>query len=343
MRISDPGKLALINALGITLLFLALMMLLSFWYPLAGRFILISTLVLFTISYLLIRITAKRFLDEKIKIIYKIIRRQKAPRGKKKQESVLLERVEKEAERWTEENQREIEELKQMAQYRREFLGNVSHELKTPIFNIQGYILTLLEGGLEDKAINREYLLRTERSINRMIALVEDLESISKLETGETHLQYTSFDMLVLTHEVLELLESKASRKELRIEMIAPGGKPVMVLADRDKIQQVLVNLIDNSIKYCNRGGHVKVSFFEMEDQLLVEVADNGIGVEEPNIPRLFERFYRTDKARSREEGGSGLGLAIVKHIVEAHGQQVHVRSSVGIGTTIGFSLQKNG
>jgi two-component system, OmpR family, phosphate regulon sensor histidine kinase PhoR len=231
--------------------------------------------------------------------------------------------------------------LKKMETFRRDFLGNVSHELKTPIFNIQGYVLTLLDGGLEDKTINREYLLRTEKSIDRMITIVEDLETISKLESGAEKLKIIKFDLLQMTKDVMEFLEMKAKQKNIQISFAANYEKPVFVAADRQQINQVMINLIDNSLKYGNENGKTKISFFDMDENILVEITDDGIGIEKQDVPRIFERFYRTDKSRSREQGGSGLGLAIVKHIIEAHKQTINVRSAIGAGSTFAFTLKK--
>ncbi len=231
-----------------------------------------------------------------------------------------------------------IEELKKMEAYRREFLGNVSHELKTPLFNIQGYVLTLLEGGLEDPVINREYLEKTSKNIDRMIAIIEDLEVISRFESGELQLNLTRFDIGSLTAEVIELLEPKAKRKNI---MLSVEGKTALVHADKDRIRQVLTNLIDNSIKYGNENGTTKIGFVPSDDRIMVQIIDNGIGMHRRDIPRVFERFYRVDKSRSREQGGSGLGLAIVKHIIEAHRQTISVQSKPGSGSTFLFSLRK--
>ena len=243
---------------------------------------------------------------------------------------------------WGNSKSKEVEELKEMAQYRREFLGNVSHELKSPIFNIQGYVLTLLDGGLEDPSINKEYLLRTEKSINRMIAIVEDLESISQLESSELQLNLQKTDILSLAREVIDGLEIKSKKRNSTIVFGGNYEKPIFVMADKERIRQVFVNLIDNSVKYGDlEKGKTVVSFFDMDDHLLVEVSDNGNGMEQQDMKRIFERFYRTDKGRSREQGGSGLGLAIVKHIIQAHEQTINVRSTPGLGTTFAFTLKK--
>ncbi len=243
---------------------------------------------------------------------------------------------------WGKEKEEEIEELKKGADYRREFIGNLSHELKTPIFNIQGYISTLLDGGLEDENINRKFLQKTEKSINRMIALIEDLEYISKLEAGKLRLNPEKFDLNQLTKEVVDFLEMKASENNTKLIINIPQNKTINIKADKKRIRQVLINLIDNAIKYTDKeDSEVRVSFYDFHDNYLVEVSDNGVGIQEKNLLRVFERFFRTDMGRSRDKGGSGLGLAIVKHIIEAHKQTISVRSNEGEGTTFSFTLAK--
>ncbi|MFA4851148.1 MAG: ATP-binding protein [Bacteroidales bacterium] len=315
--------------------------------------LLISGILLFAFSYFVFRFALEKFIYEKIKPIYKTIFNLKVPKGKENKQSGrddMISSVNRQVIRWAEDKKEEIDQLKKLEIYRREFLGNVSHELKTPIFNIQGYVLTLLDGGLDDPHINREYLLRTEKSINRMINIVEDLENISKFEVGELKLEFTRFDLFALVKEVFEFLEITAGKKNIKFHLGEnparlrhSGGdeKPVFVNADKERIRQVLINLLDNSIKYGNDDGYTKVSFFDMDENILVEVTDNGLGVLQQDIPRLFERFYRTDKGRSREQNGTGLGLSIVKHIIEAHRQTINVRSSVGVGTTFAFTVKK--
>jgi two-component system phosphate regulon sensor histidine kinase PhoR len=242
---------------------------------------------------------------------------------------------------WAKNKTKEIKKLRRLERYRKEFLGNVSHELKTPIFNIQGYVLTLLDGALDDPGINREYLEHAEKSINRMISIIEDLESIARLETGELSLELGDFDIVQLVKDVFELQEMIANRYEVMLTFDRKYEKPVHVHADRDRIMEVLNNLIANSIFYGNQGGRTIVSFSEMGDTILIDVTDNGIGIYEEEIPRIFERFYRTDKSRSRDRGGTGLGLAIVKHIIEAHNQTITVRSTPGVGSSFSFTLNK--
>jgi two-component system phosphate regulon sensor histidine kinase PhoR len=243
---------------------------------------------------------------------------------------------------WGKEQQEEIESLKKGASYRREFIGNLSHELKTPIFNIQGYISTLLDGGLEDENINRRFLIKSEKSINRMIALVDDLENISKLESAELKLKPEKFDINQLSKEVIDFLELKASKTNTQISINVPSSSHINVVADKKRIRQVLINLVDNAIKYTDKErSKVSISFYDFYDNYLVEVNDNGMGIQEENLLRVFERFYRTDSGRSRDTGGSGLGLAIVKHIIEAHHKTISVRSNKREGTTFSFTLSK--
>ena len=235
----------------------------------------------------------------------------------------------------------EIDRLKVMEKYRKEYLGNVSHELKTPIFNIQGYVLTLLDGGLEDAEINRKYLERAEKSINRLISIVEDLETISRHETGELKLEKEYFNIVQLVEEVFEAQEVRAKNRNIELTLGKKYKKPIIVSADKMRIFQVLTNLVTNSIYYGENGGKTHVFFSEEKGKILVEVNDNGIGIAPNDIPRIFERFYRVDKSRSREQGGTGLGLAIVKHIIEAHGETIQVKSKLKKGSSFIFSLPK--
>ncbi|MFZ4413353.1 MAG: sensor histidine kinase [Bacteroidales bacterium] len=344
---SNPRNIALNNATLITLFFMVTYTILSLLFAEFQIFVfLFLSLSLFGFSFVIIRYSVEKFIYEKIRIIYKTIHNLKLPKKNYKEHqngsSDLLMNVNQEVMDWVENKSKEIDDLKKLEIYRREYIGNVSHELKTPVFNIQGYVLTLLDGGLDDPSINKEYLLRTEKSINRMISIIQDLEEISKLESGELKLEFSKFDLIALVKEVVEFLEIKAKTKNVKL-MISPNKeKQIIVLADKKRIRQVLTNLIENSVTYSVRKNAVsEISFFDIDEYILVEVTDNGIGVSETDIPRLFERFYRTDKGRSRSEGGTGLGLSIVKHIIEAHQQTINVRSGVGVGTTFGFTLQK--
>ncbi len=347
MNTNKTGNIAFIISLIITGLFIILFILFNLFFINSFRlyFILLMVVALFSASFFIIKFFLEKFIYEKIKPIYKTIFNLKNQKNKDQNQDEfnkdIISSVNQQVINWAKDKKDEIEELKKMETYRREFLGNVSHELKTPIFNIQGYILTLLDGGLEDPNINREYLLRTEKSIDRMIHIVQDLETISKFESGELIIQKQTFDIVSLVKEVFEFLEINAQKKNIQLIFNQVYEKPIMVKADKEKIRQVLINLIDNSIKYGNSDGKTKISFFDMDENMLIEITDSGIGVAQQDIPRLFERFYRTDKGRSREQGGTGLGLAIVKHIIEAHRQTINVRSKIGVGTTFAFTLKK--
>jgi len=347
MNNSRTGNLSAIISLIITGFYLLVFVLFDLIYfnHFHVLFFVLSTLLLFLFSYMVVKYVLEKFIYDKIKPIYKTIFNLKASGDDKKKQqekdSDIISSVNQQVAEWAEGKKEEIEELKKLEAYRREFLGNVSHELKTPIFNIQGYVLTLLDGGLDDPGINREYLLRTEKSINRMINIVEDLEAISKLESGELKLSLSRFDMVMLVKEVFEFLEMLAKKANIKLIFDKNYEKAIMVNADKEKIRQVLINLVDNSMKYGKEGGFTKVSFFDMDENILIEVTDNGIGVAQHDIPRLFERFFRTDKGRSRQQGGTGLGLSIVKHIIEAHRQTINVRSTIGVGTTFAFTLKK--
>ena len=251
-----------------------------------------------------------------------------------------VENISEELTAWADTNDKEIARLKETESFRKQYLGNVAHELKTPIFNIQGYISTLLDGGLEDDLINRKYLERAEKSIDRLIDIVNDLDTISKLESNMTRLKMESFDIAAMTREIAEQAEIEADKKGIKIQVRGADSlpSPFWVCADKHFVGQVLVNLIINSIRY---GKVTRIKFRDMLDKILVEVEDNGVGIAKEDVPRIFERFYRTDKGRSREQGGTGLGLAIVKHIIEAHGERINVRSELGVGTTFSFTLKK--
>ncbi len=300
----------------------------------------------FFISYFLIIYSIKQFIYEKVKLIYKSIHKFKLASKKDTRKINLNQRVfkdvEQEVEEWADSQQKEIESLKLLEEYRRDFLGNISHELKTPIFSIQGYIHTLLDGGLHDEGINENYLRKAANNVSRLLTIVEDLESISRLESGKLTLDIQKFDIRELVREVFEDLEIQAKKRKIGLFIKEGTDRSFFVEADRERIRQVLVNLVSNSIKYGKESGHTKVGFYDMENYILIEVTDNGIGISADHIRHLFDRFYRVDKSRSRTQGGSGLGLSIVKHIIEAHNQTINARSSVGVGSTFGFTLKKS-
>jgi two-component system phosphate regulon sensor histidine kinase PhoR len=284
------------------------------------------------------------FIYAKIKPIYKTIHNFKPGiREIAENRDDIFGQVNREVAEWMKGKTMEIQQLRQLEKYRKEFLGNVSHELKTPIFNIQGYILTLLEGGIDDPGINMLYLNRTEKSIDRMISIIEDLEAISKLESGELELDISRFNIYQLVEEVFDLQEVRAEKKDIKLTFGRNADRNIQVMADKPRLFQVVSNLVVNSINYGKEGGRTTVSFYDMDNLVLVEIRDNGIGIAKGDLPRIFERFYRADKSRSREQGGTGLGLAIVKHIIEAHGQTINVNSTPRKGTSFTFTLAKAG
>lgn len=298
--------------------------------------------IAFFIVFGMISFLLNNFIIEKIEPIYKTIHNipDKVMYGNFSGKDLISE-VKDEVINWAKNKTQEINQLKQMEKYRKEFLGNVSHELKTPIFNIQGYVLTLLDGGLDDPSINRMYLERTEKSINRMITIVEDLEVISRLESGELTLMKEQFDIVRLAAEVLENQEMRAQKKKIKLSVNGEPDRKILVYADKKRIFEALNNLVINSVIYGKASGTTTITFSEMGDNILIDVTDNGIGIPGKEISRIFERFYRVDRSRSRRHGGTGLGLAIVKHIIEAHNQTINVRSLDKKGSSFVFTLKK--
>jgi two-component system phosphate regulon sensor histidine kinase PhoR len=300
----------------------------------------------FLFSYLIFSYVLRIFIYRKIKLIYKTISSSKNSKEKALEKVIpnedIIANVSTEVLEWQQNRTDEIAELKRMENFRKEFLGNVSHELKTPLFNIQGYIHTLIEGALFDPEVNVNYLQRAAKSVERLVLIVEDLEAISKLEGGELHLDIRTFDIRELFKDVFESVELRSREMNMHLMFKEGSDKAVYVIADKERIRQVLNNLVVNSIKYGRKGGSTMVGFYDMDENILVEVTDNGIGIDSVHLPRVFERFYRVDKSRSREQGGTGLGLSIVKHIIEAHSQSINVRSTFGIGTTFTFTLKKS-
>ncbi len=299
----------------------------------------------FLVSFFVLRYFVFSFVYDRIKLIYKTINKRKTSKYshsiKFDYNSDLVNQVQDDVNRWVEERELEIERMIEMNKYRKEFVGNVSHELKSPIFNVQGYTLSLLEGGLEDETINKRYLKKIEKNINRMINIVNDLDSISKLESGQLELRLESLELVEICEDVLDSLEDVYNAKNISVEIIKHFEKKIFIKADKEYLNQIIINLLINAIHYNDEKGNIKIELFEMDTNVLIEVTDDGIGISEEDLPRVFERFYRADKSRSLNSGGSGLGLAIVKHIIEAHGQTVNVRSTLGVGTTVAFTMAK--
>jgi len=339
MQWTTPKKIAIVLTLMLSVTTVVLIYLLSFSPGFdieSWQLILIFLSTVISFYFISVKFLTK-YIQERVKLIYKSITRE---RGVSDDVETDFSKIDEDVNRMVSERHQEIQELKNMESFRREFLGNVSHELKTPIFNIQGYIHTLIDGAINDKNVNIQYLQRSAKSVDRMINIVEDLEMISKIESNRLDLEYTDWNIAEHIQELFEILEMKAKKRSISLSLDNQSNVSY-VDADRDKISQVLINLIENSIKYGNEGGHTKVRIFEMGENLLIEIADDGDGIPSEHLPRLFERFYRVDKSRSRNAGGTGLGLSIVKHIIEAHRQTINVRSTQNIGTTFSFTLKK--
>ncbi len=338
----SPQQLSALTALGVSIpIALGIYFIKPVWW-----IAMLSFLLIFMGSYGLILYTLQTFIYRKIKLIYKFIYQTKASKREEFYYKNILpqksiDEVREDVESWAEQRKEEIEMLQQNEAYRKEFLQNLSHELKTPIFAIQGYVDTLLNGALDNTDVNKKFLQSTSRNVDRLVNLVDDLDEITKLEMGEQLLFKDSFVVQELLKEVYESLSIMADEKEIRCLIKKGCELPLSVFADKEKIRQVLINLVDNSIKYGKQNGTIESSFYKVDGAtVLVEISDDGAGISEEHLHRIFERFYRTDLARSRKIGGSGLGLSICKHIIEAHGQTIHVRSKIDVGSTFGFTLQ---
>ena len=297
-------------------------------------------IILEEISYFVIYSAVEKFIDHRIKVLYKTISKIKGGDEQSiNMDEDVVESANQDVKEWAEDQIKEITLLRETDSFRKDFIGNLAHELKTPLFNIQGFILTLLEVGLDDPEINRKFLSKAEKNIDRMTGLLEDLDSISKIESGVMTIDPESVNIVELSNDIVDNLERKA--KDANVNLKVRDTEDFTVLCDPQKIEQVLSNLLVNSINYGKNGGKTWVRFYDMGEDILVEVADDGIGIKEEDLLRIYERFYRVDKSRSRHAGGSGLGLAIVKHIIEAHGGNLHVRSTFDEGTTFSFTLKK--
>ncbi|MGL2962347.1 sensor histidine kinase [Flavobacterium sp. RSB2_4_14] len=296
-----------------------------------------------TFSFFVIQYRVERFIYRRVKKIYDDVSLLESTSFRNQPITTDMATLTKQVKKFATDKKLEIETLKVREEYRREFLGNVSHELKTPLFTVQGYLATLLDGAMNDKNIRKKYLERAEKGVERLVYIVEDLDMISKLEMGDVNLEMSLFNIVELVQNVFDLLEMKADKKNIILMFDRKYSKPIKVFADKEKIQQVLINLVMNSIKYGKENGTTEVSIEDLvNDKLIVRIKDNGEGIEKHNIPRLFERFFRVDKSGARSEGGSGLGLSIVKHIIEAHGEKIYVESEFGKGSEFSFTLEKD-
>lgn len=320
--------------------FLAVM--LHYFLTLNWNFIVIFSIALFIFSFFVLQYRVERFIYRRVKKIYDDVSLLESSSFRNKSITTDMATLTREVEKFARDKKIEIETLKIREEYRREFLGNVSHELKTPLFTVQGYILTLLDGAMNDKVLRKKYLQRAEKGVERLIYIVQDLDMITKLEVGDLNLNFTRFNIVEVIQNVFDLLEMKADAKGIMLMFDMKYIKPIMVYGDQEKVQQVVTNLVVNSIKYGKENGTTEVSIEDLvNNKIIVRIKDNGEGIEQKNIPRLFERFFRVDKSGARTEGGSGLGLAIVKHIIEAHDEKMYVESEFGKGSEFSFTLEK--
>jgi two-component system phosphate regulon sensor histidine kinase PhoR len=295
------------------------------------------------ISFLVVQLRIEKFIYRNIERIYNDVSLLESTSLAPKTITTDMRSLTDEIEKFAKDKKIEIDTLKIREEYRKDFLGNVSHELKTPLFTVQGYILTLLDGAMEDKSLRKKYLQRANKGVERLIYIVKDLDLITKLEVGDLNLEIEDFDILELVRNVFELLEMKAAKKNITLTFDMDYTKPIHVKGDKEKIQQVLTNLVVNSIKYGQQNGTTELSVENLiKNKVIIRVTDNGEGISKQHLARIFERFYRVDKSGSRAEGGSGLGLAIVKHIIEAHNEKIYVESVLDIGSEFSFTLEKS-
>ena len=300
-------------------------------------------LITYFVSFFIIQYRVEHFIYKRIKKIYDNVSLLESTSLSPNRVTTDMATLTREVEKFTKDKKLEIDSLKVRETYRKEFMGNVSHELKTPLFTVQGYILTLLDGAMKDKTVRKKYLQRASKGVERLIYIVRDLDMITKLETGDLHLEKEDFNIVEIIQGSFDLLEMKAAKKNITLTFDIDYDKPIWVYGDRDRIQQILTNLIVNSIKYGKEDGTTEISIENLiKNKVIVRVTDNGEGIEEENLPRVFERFYRVDKSGSRKEGGSGLGLSIVKHIIEAHDEKIYVESVFGVGSEFSFTLEKS-
>jgi len=336
-------KFAIKSSIYISLFVAALLFLFNYFLIHTNYFyLLIIVLFVLLFSFLVLQFRVEKFIYRRVKKIYDDVSLLENSSFKNQPITTDFKTLSQEVQKFARDKKLEIETLKIREEYRREFLGNVSHELKTPLFTVQGYLSTLLDGAMHDKNIQEKYLQRAEKGVERLIYIVKDLDLITKLEIGEIHLEKTEFDIVNLIQNVFELLEMKAAKKDISLTFDTKYSEPILVYADQEKIQQVVTNLVVNSIKYGKKRGTTEVGIENLvNNKIIVRITDNGEGIEKKHISRLFERFYRVDKSGARSEGGSGLGLAIVKHIIEGHNEKIYIESEFGVGSEFSFTLEK--
>ena len=343
MEIKKTYKFAFKTALYITIILtFAMSVFLYVFYIIKWLYIIIFAIGCYSLAFLVIQYRAQNFIYKRINKIYEDLTLLESTTFRKRPITTDMVTLTQEIDRFARDKKMEIETLKIREEYRKEFLGNVSHELKTPLFTVQGYLETLIDGAAEDEKIREKYLDRASKGVERLIYIVKDLDMITKLEVGDVRIETETFNIIELVKSVFDLLEMKAAKNKITLTFDRDYLEPIFVKADKEKIQQVLTNLVVNSIKYGREKGTTEISIENLiKNKVIIRVTDNGEGVEKENIPRLFERFFRVDKSGSRKEGGSGLGLAIVKHIIEAHDEKIYIESQYGIGSEFSFTLEK--
>ncbi len=336
-------KFAVKSALYITLYSIASLAITKQFFPgITWEFVFVFCASLFIFSFFVLQYRVEHFIYRRVKKIYDDVSLLEGTSFRNKAITTDMATLTREVEKFARDKKFEIEALKIREEYRREFLGNVSHELKTPLFTVQGYLLTLLDGAMNDKVLRKKYLQRAEKGVERLTYIVQDLDMITKMEVGDLNLNFTVFNITEVIQNVFDLLEMKADKKGIMLMFDQKYIKPIMVFADQEKIQQVITNLIVNSIKYGKENGTTEVAIEDLvNNKIIIRVKDNGEGIEQKHVPRLFERFYRVDKSGARTEGGSGLGLSIVKHIIEGHDEKIYVESKYGHGSEFSFTLEK--
>ncbi|NNL83222.1 MAG: sensor histidine kinase [Winogradskyella sp.] len=335
-------KFAIYTSLYITLVLTVLVgIFLYSFYSLDWKILIISA-ICYVLSFIIIQYRIERFIYRRVKKIYDDLTLLESASLRRQPVTTDMGTLTREIDKYARDKKLEIETLKVREEYRKEFIGNISHELKTPLFTVQSYILTLLDGAMKDEKMRKKYLNRANKGVERLIYIIKDLDMITKLEVGDLSLNEDSFDIVELVRGVFDLLEMKASKKKITLTFDIDYIEPILVHADKERIQQVVTNLVVNSIKYGREKGTTEISIENLiKNKVIVRVTDNGEGIASDHIPRLFERFYRVDKSGSRKEGGSGLGLSIVKHIIEAHDERIYVESELGVGSEFSFTLEK--
>jgi two-component system, OmpR family, phosphate regulon sensor histidine kinase PhoR len=343
MKFKKTYTFALVSSLYITLFSSTILFLLLWVFgAFSAKIYIVFSIIIALFTFFVIQYRTERFIYNRVKKIYDDVSLLGSTSFKTQSITTDMTTLTNQVKKFALDKKMEIETLKVREEYRREFLGNVSHELKTPLFTVQGYLSTLLDGAINDKKVREKYLERAEKGVERLIYIVEDLDLIAKLEMGDVHLEMTHFNIIELVQNVFDLLEMSADKKNIILMFDRKYNRPILVNADKEKIQQVLTNLIMNSIKYGKENGTTEVTIEDLVDnKVIIRIRDNGEGIEKHNVPRLFERFFRVDKSGSRSEGGSGLGLSIVKHIIEAHDEKIYVESDFDKGSEFSFTLEK--